>query len=161
MTEQIEETLEYNRYAFRMKNSEPLEAYLEKRNIVFEAPHTACWRGYVGTWLLENDQLYLIRLNANLRTSDDMEVKEVGMDYLFPGQRKVFAEWFSGELCLGVGKYLFHRYVYEKEIYLKFVNGKVVSRRAVDNTRPKEEENLPDFDLDSLITQYDKYYEFF
>ena len=153
MTAQIGETLTYNGCTYHMRNSEPLEAYLEKHNIVFDAPTSACWRGYVGKWLLENDQLYLIGLNANLRTSEE----NIGMDYLFPGQRKVFAEWFSGELCLGYGEYLFRRYVYEKEIYLKFVNGKFVSRRGVDNTHLKEE-IIPDLELERLLTpQYDNW----
>ena len=71
MTVQIGEELRYNRCGFRLINSEPLEAYLEKHNIVFDALHSACWRGYVGVWLLENDQLYLTGLSANLRTSED------------------------------------------------------------------------------------------
>ena len=44
--------------------TEPLYPYLKSKQISFIALHTACWRGYMGDWLIENDKLYLVGLYA-------------------------------------------------------------------------------------------------
>ena len=68
------------------------------------------------------------------------------MDYLFPGEDKVLADWFSGEIRIPHGemiRYVHMGYasVYEKELFLRFVNGKYVSCREIDNTRLKDDKN--------------------
>ena len=91
MTVQISEILIYNGEEYKLK-SFPLEPYLEKHNIILGATNSACWRGYIGHWLIEDGCLYLTNLSAHLAIDGNRAGEEVGMDYLFPGQNKVFAE---------------------------------------------------------------------
>lgn len=114
-------------------SDEPLCPYLESKRILFNAPNTACWRGYIGDWLIEDNKLYLVGLRAyiskrNLNNRFDSE--EIVLDYLFPGQNKIFADWFSGVLNIPSGKELqyVHGYVplYEKEFFMKIQKGVVV-----------------------------------
>lgn len=135
MTAQFGETLKYNGVNYYLA-TEPLEPYLEKHNIKFYAWCTACWRGYTSKWSIEDGMLYLTDLHGFISTDDNGELinKSVGMDYLFPGQDKVLADWFSGVLRLPHGeiiRYIHQGYdsIYEKELFLKIVNGKCAGVR--------------------------------
>ena len=94
MTLQIREKLTYNGGVYELFD-EPLRSYLYEHHI--ECPsrtqtffRTDCWRGYVGHWAIEDDKLYLVEL-------DCLELPpRNSLDTLFPGQKKVFSEWFSG-----------------------------------------------------------------
>ena len=95
MTRQIAEKLTYNGKKYDL-HTEPLKSYLYEYPI--ERPGrthsfcTACWRGYVGHWAIEDDKLYLVEL-------DCLELPpRNALDDLFPGQEKVFAEWFIGTI---------------------------------------------------------------
>lgn len=141
MTAQFGETLEYNGVNYYLA-TEPLEPYLEKHNIKFYAWCTACWRGYTSKWSIEDGMLYLTDLHGFISTDDNGELinKSVGMDYLFPGQDKVLADWFSGVLRLPHGeiiRYIHQGYdsIYEKELFLKIVNGKCAGVREINNTQ--------------------------
>ena len=63
----------------------PLEPYLKSgaNPLRFQASGTSLWRGYVGTWAIENQRLYLVSLQGYVGNMD--EVKEVGLEALFPG----------------------------------------------------------------------------
>ena len=145
MTVQISEVLRYNGKDYELVGV-PLQPYLLKHNIIFEARNSSCWRGYIGHWLIEDGCLYLTNLSANLpiRNNGRWGVEKVGMNYLFPRQNKVLAEWFSGKLCLPYGKKIPHAifvidYFYEKELVFEFVNGKCVSSHEIDNVKLYEE----------------------
>ena len=95
MTLQIAEKLTYNGKKYDL-HTEPLKSYLYKHPI--ERPSctrtfsTACWRGYVGHWAIEDNKLYLVELHS-------FEIPHRNaLDDIFPGQQKVFAEWFSGTI---------------------------------------------------------------
>ena len=76
------------------------------------------------------------------------EYVEVGLDYLFPNQKKVFAEWFSGELDFWSGKLLGYYMkdminrgyypgptpIYEKKLFITIEFGKVVGYRETEYT---------------------------
>lgn len=135
MTAQCKEHLVYKGKDFWF-DTEPLDPYLKERQISFNAPNTACWRGYIGDWLIESKKLYLVGLRAYIskhNLNNCFESEEVGLDYLFPGQHKVFASWFSGILCIPHGELL--EYVrgycplYEKEFLIKIRQGVVVKSR--------------------------------
>lgn len=126
--------------------TEPLEPYIETNNIQFnpESICSACWRGYIGTWSIEDGRLYLI----DIETDDNG--KKVGLEYLFPNQEKVFADWFTGVLRVPYGKlleYVHQGYasLYEKELFLEISKGVLVNERKIDNTldydNQKETEN--------------------
>ena len=61
----------------------PLEPYLNSgaSPLRFRAPSTSLWRGYVGTWAIENQGLYLVSLQGYVGTMD--EVKEVGLEEVY------------------------------------------------------------------------------
>ncbi len=98
MTAQFSEHLIYQGKELTLC-TQPLGPFLEfsGSTLKFEATCTALWRGYVGTWAIENDRLYLVKLSGNVVT--DGQEQEVGLEALFPGYPDgVFAHWFTGEL---------------------------------------------------------------
>lgn len=133
MTAQCREKLTYKGEAFSMA-TEPLCNYLKNRKeIKFVAPSTACWRGYIGEWIIEDYKLYLVNINAYIEGYN-----EVGLDFLFPNKTRVFAEWFSGEIRIPHGKmleYVHQGYasLFEKELSLILENGVLVNETEKDN----------------------------
>ena len=75
---------------------EPLEQHLSDHDLhgMFIPPHTACWRGYIATWKLKYNKLYLIGLKGFDGT--DSEHPKLSLQDLFPGQTEIFADWFTG-----------------------------------------------------------------
>lgn len=114
--------------------AEPLNQYLQNRNDTkFISPSTACWRGYYGQWEIKDHKLYLIELQAYLEG-----YTEVGLDYLFPGQNTVFANWFNGKIRIPQGEMLDYVHMgyaslYEKDLILVFENGLLTHEYVVDN----------------------------
>ena len=111
-----------------------LEPYLRPRKIQFFPPNSACWRGYYARWEVDQtDKLYLTGLIAVVRLKPyDPQAKyeddffglceTIGLDDLFPGQKRVFAQWFSGAVrcpfCDADGRV--------KELELVFQHGALV-----------------------------------
>lgn len=119
--------------------AEPLNNVLKMLDLpwTFYAPSTALWRGYVGTWSVEGDRLYLTKLRGWIEEADG--IKEVGLEMLFPEYLDgVFAHWFTGELRCPRGGLL--RYVhggygstYEEDLFFQITRGVVVDQRRVRN----------------------------
>jgi len=139
MTAQVSETLIYHGKELMMF-SNPLDPYLRATGISFVSPHTANWRGYVGTWEIKGseetvERLYLVELKAH-RDYEDI----VGLEEIFPGfPDGVFAHWFSGTLRLPQGKQLKYEHmgymsVYEYDLFLEIKKGVVINKHAVHNT---------------------------
>ena len=133
--------------------AEPMADYLQTARLPHPlVPHsTACWRGYFSAWSVDDERLYLIEWNGYIG-----DFEEVGMEYIFPGQEKVFAEWYSGEIRIPQGKlvcYIHGGYesIYEKDLFLKFEKGILKSRTIVRRTKEEirrilkeeEENDLP------------------
>ena len=138
MTAQAAEILLYEGEELSLCN-EPLELYIEKMpmKVRFMAPNTALWRGYVGTWAIEADRLYLKSIDATIEGEKGYE--EIGMGRVFPEYPNgLFAHWFTGELRCPQGallKYVHGGFgsVYEKDLFFKLKKGVVVDRRVVIN----------------------------
>ena len=138
MTAQFSEKLIYQGQE-HMLCSEPLGDFLKYSGSIvkFHGTNTALWRGYVGTWTIEADRLYLTGLRGHVL--QDGKVLEVGLDALFPAYPKgVFAHWFTGELRCPSGQQL--KYVhggfnstYERDLFLRVQRGVVVDERNVVN----------------------------
>jgi len=131
MTDQVREKLIYKRHIYRI-TEEPLDYYLAKNKITppFTFQNTACWRSYEGSWKVKYNKLYLSGIEA---FSDDN--LQLGIDVLFPGQKEVFAEWYSGVIRLPNGKeeylpYMLDRLL-ENGLFLKFKNGILINTRVV------------------------------
>ncbi|MDR0769488.1 MAG: hypothetical protein LBE71_06285 [Dysgonamonadaceae bacterium] len=102
MTAQIGERLYYEGIVYTMA-TDPFYQFL-KNNEVERKQYgrcSACWRGYLGQWKIENDKLYLIGLHEFGETSQNTL-----MTRIFPNQQEVFADWFSGEIRIPRGEML-------------------------------------------------------
>lgn len=127
--------------------SNPLEAYFEKKGgramgeIDFEkGSHcTALWRGYVGTWKIENDSLFLVSIETDYCSNNPIEI-DIANEF---GSNRIFADWVSFEVINPFGKqikYIHQGYesVYEYERGFEFVEGKLKTINNYDNSRSKE-----------------------
>jgi len=140
MTAQIAEKLVYKGETLSLCD-EPLRHYLQTiaRNLRLEAPSTALWRGYVGTWTIEDGRLYLVKLEGYKLTKagiTQIELRDIFPDY----PDGVFAHWCTGELRCPMGgllEYVHGGYAsrYEMDLFLKIEKGILVSDRIVNNGR--------------------------
>jgi hypothetical protein len=133
--------------------SNPLEDYFEKtgnRNLpgFVGCGSTACWRGYVATWELQNDSLFLKNISSCHRDCG-LDISKADLKQMF-GSDKVFAYWFDGQIVIPQGKrvqYIHMGYasIYERELHLTFKSGILKRKRMVSNSdqvRKIEKENL-------------------
>ena len=142
MTAQFSENLLYQGEELDLC-AEPLGPFLEfsGSTLKFHATCTALWRGYVGTWSVENDRLYLVKLYGSVEV--DGEEREVDLGALFPDYPDgVFAHWFTGELRCPSGALLNYVHggygsTYEKDLFLRVQRGVVLEERVVVNGRAK------------------------
>lgn len=147
MTAQISETLILDGNKLSMC-TEPLADYFELsgQSPEFESPHTACWRGYVGTWEIIDDRLYLKKLKGWLRDGS-----EIGLGDLFPGYaRRVFAHWFTDTIRVPQGELLEYRHMgyeslYERDLFLTFEKGVLTGRRVRANGVPDVDASARDY----------------
>ena len=142
MTAQIGEKLIYQGKEHQMA-AEPLSGYwaLGGPNPNFEMRSTALWRGYIGTWSIIDNRLYLVGIDANY-----VDGREYTLETLFPGYpERVFAHWFSGRLRLPQGEIIHYVHagygsVYETELFLDFEDGVLIGEELKNN---KAEVQIP------------------
>ena len=116
--------------------SEPLADYFEFGGArpQFLVQSSALWRGYVGTWEIRDNRLYLIGITAKL--ADD---SEANLESVFPGYpERVFAHWYSGEIRLPQGELLEYVHMgfgsrYHADIILRLERGRLVSNELRTN----------------------------
>jgi hypothetical protein len=135
MTAQISENLKYKDEELSMC-ANPLDVWLRYagKDITFGLSSTACWRGYVGSWEIVDNYLYLVSVDARDEQGNYMGIKRLFPDSSLP----VFAHWYSGEVRCPKGRLL--EYVhggyassYEKDLFLKFERGVLVKEWEVNN----------------------------
>jgi len=84
---------------------------------------SSCWRGYVGTWEIKDDKLYLIDFSS-------------GMYDVF-ANLPILADWISGTAKVATGEVKANSSwdieTYETEIHLTFENGLVVKTENIKN----------------------------
>jgi hypothetical protein len=123
----------------------PLEPFLRnnpdrmpKSNIV----SSALWRGYVATWRVKNERLVLVDVGILKDVSKpgekglSTEIVSV-MDKVFPGEKDVVANWFSGHIIIPDGKlvnyvHMGYASTYEKYILLRVEQGVVTRTWTAD-----------------------------
>jgi hypothetical protein len=140
MTAQVKEQIIIDGIKYGMV-SDPLAPYLKTLNPrpIFTLQNTACWRGYMGTWEIMNNKLYLKDFTALIYNQEENNDHEHGIEYLFPDHKRVLAHWFSGEIQVPKGRIMdFEPGImnpqYEYDLFLNFENGKLIGERLVDNT---------------------------
>ena len=111
---------------YYLLSTEPFESYLESvaPKFRFTPPDSGLRRGYRATWQLDkDDRLMLIDFHGYSMT----ELAK-GVQYLFPGESRVFAYWFTGVLKINVGKVIEYKHrgyesVCENMISIDFLHG--------------------------------------
>lgn len=136
----------------------PLESYYGEgwRPAFWFAPNTVNsgnWRGYVATWEIINDSLYLTKINSwfcNKRIRTRSGCRRVTLRDLFGVKvvnGRVAATWSYDELRVPDGKeieYVHMGYgsVYERDIIFGVDAGKILKREVIDNTKGTLPSNL-------------------
>lgn len=150
MTAQARDILIYNKEELYI-STEPLRDYLKNAQLPYQlvTQNTACSRGYTAKWFIDNKKLFLIEWQGYI-----LNFQKVGIDYLFPDEEFMFAEWFTGTIRIGIGdlvRYIHGGYasVHEGERFLKFEKGVLVddytkwlTQEEIEEIR-KVAENLP------------------
>lgn len=82
--------------------SQYLHSIKPKTRPQFTESSSANHSGYIVHYEVKDDKLYMVELEGNLLITEGKKTydQEVGLDYIFPGQKEVFAEWFTGDLNL-------------------------------------------------------------
>ncbi len=135
MTAQISENLIYDGQEVGMCTN-PLGDYFafggERPDFAYNC--TALWRGYVGTWEIVDDRLYLIALHGTLEDGSEAMLATVFRDY----PDRVFAHWYTGTIRIPQGKLLNYVHMgygstYEGDIFLELEKGVVTCTRIQQN----------------------------
>ena len=104
---------------------------------------TALWRGYIGTWEVLGDRLYLVAIHKLVLNGTNTNFLET----VFPGYPdRVFAHWYSGTLRIPQGntlKYVHMGYqsTYERDMLIDVERGVIGEVRIRENEIPKQTEN--------------------
>ncbi|NOU48264.1 MAG: energy transducer TonB [Bacteroidales bacterium] len=79
-----------------------------KLNKLLPSKSSKCWRGYIGTWQIVNDSLFLIQIEKDIY--DDDEIKEIDLGILFSKKQVttngVFASWYTETIQSNYGDFL-------------------------------------------------------
>jgi len=110
------------------KEYKELEIMLDK-----EYSSTGLWRAYIGTWKIENGQLYLLKVED--------ENKEINVNHLlhkYNTPNGIKASWFSGEIKCIRGKNIQYVHmgfesVYEYETIYTIKKGKIIASKSYQN----------------------------
>jgi hypothetical protein len=138
MTAQVGEILLIDGDQHEMFN-EPLRFWFALSGVPspFEGISSACWRGYVGTWELTGDRLYLVGLRGHVP-----DEKPVSIETIFAGwPNRVFAHWYTGTLTVPRGEMLHYVHLgygrlHEETLFIDVERGAVTGRRRVKNSKP-------------------------
>jgi hypothetical protein len=98
---------------------------------------TACWRGYQGTWKIEDNQFFLIELRGRLR---------------LVGDHPLLADWITTTIAVSSGEFIrtyrigFYA-LYEQEIHFKVERGIITASRTIDNRGRDPDSPYSDWDV--------------
>jgi len=100
---------------------------------------TACWRGYVATWEIRDDKIYLNKFSRK---------------YVIEEGHPLFADWISETIRIPQGEQLEYVHmgfgsVYEQDLMIRIEKGVVVERRVVDNREGLQKMSNEERKLDS------------
>ena len=103
---------------------------------------TSLWRGYVATWEVTDERLFLTDVGIEYSVTKpgesgfSTELRSV-MSVLFPGEKRVRAEWFTGHIVIPNGKLVKYGHMgyastYEKYIIMRVERGVVTRNWKAD-----------------------------
>lgn len=135
MTAQIAERLLFQGEAVSMCTN-PLESFFAMGGFKprFEPVCTALWRGYVGSWEIVQNRLYLVGIEGTVEGGSEATLGAIFPD--FPD--RVFAHWYSGSLRIPQGQQLEYVHmgyasIFERDLFLDIERGVVVATRVRQN----------------------------
>ncbi len=112
----------------------PLEQYFEthpRPEGVFNALCSAIWRGYIATWEIKENNLYLVNLKEG---GCEANAPEIPLSKIFRNQQSpVKASWYSGVLKIPIR----NGSIYEKELILTIENGVLINEELITNLLEK------------------------
>ena len=154
MTAQMPERLTYKGDQLSLAE-EPLGAFfkLSGSKPPTAKSSSALWRGYIGSWEITNERLYLVGIDGRLKDGSALT-----LDLLFPGfPDRVFAHWYSGDMRIPRGKLLNYVHagyasVYEGDLILQIERGVVVSGRVLHNGKAPKGSGPEGYRIDALTT---------
>lgn len=139
MTAQVPEILLYKEHRLNIRDGcEPLADYLKITGASpkFVISSTALWRGYMATWEIKNERLYLVCLDGEIYEQGPASIATIFPDY----PDRVFAHWYSGTLSAPQGELLksdgmfgFDD-IYERDFHFEVERGVVVEIRVRKNS---------------------------
>ncbi|MGL5062232.1 MAG: hypothetical protein ACRC62_19830 [Microcoleus sp.] len=92
---------------------------------------TACGRGYLGIWAIENGHFYLVDLVGQYKMTD---------------KQPILADWFSGTIRVPQGELIYFDRtglkVYDREIHVTIEKGKVMRSEFVDNRSNRSSQKI-------------------
>lgn len=163
-TAQVPDLMIIGKDTFQM-HTNPLEIYLDSigdRDFPdFKGGgSTACWRGYQAIWRLENDSMFLEKIQSCHRDEGDVDANLEKMfgDKFING--KVYAYWFTGLIVLPHGKlkkYVHMGYgsTYSKYLLLEINKGQF-KQELKFNDRQYESFKTKQFELFKKTPEYKK-----
>ncbi len=98
---------------------------------------TGCYRGYIATWELKDNKLYLAKLETE--SWPDEASDEIPLTKVFPeATNHVFSFWVTAQIRIPQGKELpFHHdgsgSDHERDLYVNLTNGVVKTQHEVEN----------------------------
>jgi len=130
MTRQISDTLIFENKKYHL-NDELLEKFFKSfpdKKPEFEISCTALWRGYIATFEIKNDQLFVKEMEMLL--DSDFKMKSI-VNQIFPNNNKF--EWFSGLIRIDNFKGEFDEEPKDAKFeYLEIKNGNLIQKRTMN-----------------------------
>lgn len=124
----------------------------EGKKVNFKNPadfiNTAYHPSYKCKWKIVNGKLYLIELIGtivhpySIKPTINDNYKSIDLNYLYPGEKEVFAEWYSGNIGLVSGYNDFFKYyndgkrVFPEIVQLRIENGMLINEKIEYNVIP-------------------------
>lgn len=166
-TKQEPEKILYNGQEYGLANV-PLEKYFDVNHpkpVELHQTRTSLWRGYVGTWEIKDETLYLKSLGRHRNRS----MQEIPLSLVFKGQKApIKATWYTGVLRIPLGEMLqtarmmvysghydedlhagFQRAdyfdIYERDLYIRVEQGSIISEHLVDNKEKGATQSIRDW----------------
>lgn len=127
----------------RAIHAEPLYRLLTSRRMTLENKDegysTACWRGYCGTWKINQGRLFLVHVNTMWPNERPLpaDLRARLLRAMPARDFPVHATWFNGKIRIPLGRRLVYSHHgwgswYERERVMTFKGGELLRDREVD-----------------------------
>ncbi len=169
-TAQMPDKITINNHSYNLYTN-PLEAYFAsnpQKRPESDVVSSACWRGYVASWEIVDDELVLRKVEVSVtdpkaKGDEFKTIMEDRIGDIFPGVLKVVAIWYSGTLTIPEGdlvEYVHMGYAstYERYIMVAIEKGRVIKQLNF-SMKEFEEYRLSQFNAFKKTPEYEKAFE--